>query len=655
MSVDLDEFLDGLTTEEALKFIYLFLAQNDEPEPPHVELGFASQNEAFAEVGRKFYTNPNTVKNERDAFDRHTNSSRVGWDKPLPPRLVPIFDKYASFPRDEMRLMSKAILSRDWGKPMAKLPDLPKIIDQCRAAVSAIDLTIPVNIRDDVWSRICEKFGSSQTTTVVDGKTLLVQSKDGQSIFISAQEILIAKEVVPYLKALTKYNEALNSYSKALGFDSRTSGDGATYFKKLPADNWEEILNNDVNTKTPRDVLKDQFPNNDDAELMDRFLSDADWSGIKSDKGAGRKFDRSTDWMNSGVLKVGNWVASASAHRDKLVRGLYEIEDLDDAIRPKAQDGIADAKPYSGSRVVGGSNFINYGAPGTGKSHKIKEQTEELGIIPTTTVFHPDVQNSDFIGTLKPVVTAGDVGYAFSPGPFLKAYVKAWSNPDKQVWLVIEELNRAPAAAVFGELFLLLDRKFDGSGEYPVDYPSLECEAWVAKNIPETVLDRPNGLKLPSNLTIAATLNSADQGVYPLDTAFRRRWTQNYMKLDYSQGPDKKVKFIDNDGAEQQIYWREFVKCLNVVMEAHGIREDRLLGPWFVTAHELESGAIPGKVLVYLWDDLFRNHDKSVVFSNKKGATYKGTTYGGLVDDIENGKPIFSDTLMTALIGAAEL
>lgn len=296
------------------------------------------------------------------------------------------------------------------------------------------------------------------------------------------------------------------------------------------------------------------------------------------------------------------------------------------------------------SRLKGGTNFINYGAPGTGKSHKIDEDVKKLGASAITTVFHPDVQNGDFIGTLKPVVTAGDVGYAFSPGPFLKAYAEAWSHPEKQIWLVIEELNRAPAASVFGELFLLLDRTSDGTGKYDVDYPSLECEAWAAKNIPESISDRPSKLKLPSNLTIAATLNSADQGVYPLDTAFRRRWTQNYVKLDYQQGPDKLVKFIDKDGNEQEIHWRLFVQSLNGVMETHGIREDRLLGPWFVNEHELESGVIPGKVLVYLWEDLFRNHDKSIVFS------HKGSTYGGLVDAMEKNKPIFSEALLTAMI-----
>lgn len=638
MSTELQEFLHGLTASEALKFVCLFLAQNDEPQPPHVELGFASQSEAFAKVGEKFQTKPRTIQNERDAFDKFTDSSRVGWDKPLPPRLIPVFEKYSGLSRGDMSRMSQNILSRNWSGDMSRLPDLLKIMKECIAAVEALDVSSPVKVRPDVWEKIVVEFGKKWDVTIVDETTMIAQNDKGQRNFISAQELPVAKAVVPYFRALNIYREVLDEFSQALGFGSRTNGVGKRFFSRLPAEDWVRILSQSNQVRDPLAVLTEILPDPVDLQRMEALLSDPSLSG-------GKKFDRSTDWMESGMKRIGNWISEASSGRVKLVKALYHIEDLDEA--------IAQSDPISLSleptalkmreRINGGLNFINYGAPGTGKSHKISEEAKKLGIVPTTTVFHPDVQNSDFVGTLKPVVTDGDVGYAFSPGPFLKAYVEAWSNPEKPVWFVIEELNRAPAAAVFGELFLLLDREADGSGKYQVDYPSLECEAWINAQIPETISDRPSKLKLPSNLTIAATLNSADQGVYPLDTAFRRRWTQNYVKLDYAQGPDKRVKFIDKDGTEQEIHWRLFVVSLNGVMESHGVREDRLLGPWFVNEHELEGGAIPGKVLVYLWDDLFRNHDKTVVFS------HKGSTYGGLVDAIENGKSIFSPELLAAL------
>jgi len=640
MTADLGDLVNSLTASEALKFVCLFLAQNDEPEAPHVELDFATQNEAFERVGEVFDTKPRTAQNERDAFDRFTNSSRAGWDKPLPPRLIPIFEQYGDLAREDMRHVSREILAKDWSKAMGVLPDLKVVRKDLKVRLAKYDVNAVLKIDPVLWEDIVHAYDvfRSDTVRVVGNHSLQVKTPERNHLSISGQEFRQVWACLPYARALMTYREVCNDLAKELGFKNRA--EGKKYFKKMPRPFMPSSEKQEVD-----DAIKRLFPNSTtDQDLLSKFVVDQDWSGVT------KTLERN-DWLSSAIESAGNWLREAASRRGSLTEALAKdlsFETRLEAVLNAAKVGPAASTPVS-VRIEGGINFVNYGAPGTGKSHKISEEARNLGIVPITTVFHPDVQNSDFVGTLKPVVTAGDVGYAFSPGPFLKAYVKAWRNPGHPVWFVIEELNRAPAAAVFGELFLLLDREGNGSGKYHVDYPSLECEAWVNENIPETITDRPDRLKLPSNLTIAATLNSADQGVYPLDTAFRRRWTQNYVKLDYTQGPDKVVKFVDKDGVEQEVDWREFVRSLNGVMESHGIREDRLLGPWFASEHELDSGAIPGKVLVYLWDDLFRNHDKSVVFS------HKGSTYGGLVDAIENGKPIFSDALLTALTEAADI
>jgi len=299
--------------------------------------------------------------------------------------------------------------------------------------------------------------------------------------------------------------------------------------------------------------------------------------------------------------------------------------------------------PVDPKRIKGGFNRIYYGAPGTGKSHTINEKVGKNKKF--RTVFHPDVQNSDFLGTLKPVTTeTGDISYRFSPGAFAKAYVYAINQPQERVWLIIEELNRAPAAAVFGDLFLLLDRDKNGKGVYDVDCPSEEASEWIA----DKTGDMSGTLELPSNLAIVATMNSADQGVYPLDTAFRRRWRQTYIKLAYDKTHITPLIISGADGTPLTITWADFVKTINThLIDELGIAEDRLMGQWFVKEEEIKKGRVPGKVMLYLWDDLLRNLDRGMVFN-----TEKCRTYGELNAALKKGKPVFSTNLLNKLLGA---
>lgn len=295
-------------------------------------------------------------------------------------------------------------------------------------------------------------------------------------------------------------------------------------------------------------------------------------------------------------------------------------------------------------RLKGGFNRIYYGAPGTGKSRRINKKVGSDTKF--RTVFHPDVQNSDFLGTLKPVTnSSGEITYRFSPGPFARAYAYALNHPQEKVWLIIEELNRAPAAAVFGDLFLLLDRDKQGAGEYDVDCPSEEAAKWIAN---ETG-DMSGTLQLPSNLSIVATMNSADQGVYPLDTAFRRRWRQSYIKLDYDSAHETEITIVVDSKSSFTLKWGDLVKGINThLIDELGIAEDRLMGPWFAKPNEMKKGKIPNKVLLYLWDDLLRNLDRSVIFD-----TSKCRTYGELNSAHIDKQPILSAALLDKLSGLA--
>ena len=318
---------------------------------------------------------------------------------------------------------------------------------------------------------------------------------------------------------------------------------------------------------------------------------------------------------------------------------LNEYSQNAQALAGSSNEKPAAAHSTSATSFQGGGNILFYGAPGTGKSHDVWEMVgkENLSF---ATVFHPDMQNSDFTGTLKPGVDGnGNVTYAFRPGPFARAVACAWANPDRKVFLVIEELNRAVAAAIFGELFQLLDRNPDGSGRYHVDFPSPEFGQWFASETGKEM----ETLSLPANLWILATMNSADQGVYPLDTAFRRRWRQRYLPIDYAKAPVVPVSYVTSTGPASTD-WKTFVKALNDFLVSHlEIGEDRLLGPRFVEEQELDGGTLPGKLLIYLWDDLLRHHGRTELFASGIH------TYGELDRRINRNEQIFSTAFLASL------
>ena len=290
-------------------------------------------------------------------------------------------------------------------------------------------------------------------------------------------------------------------------------------------------------------------------------------------------------------------------------------------------------------RLVGGSNMIRYGAPGTGKSYAIDKEIE--GHRNFRTVFHPTLEQSDFFGSLKPVVVGEKVQYRFVPGPFCLALADALNNPAKRVNLVIEELNRGPAAAIFGDTFLLLDRLPDGNGVYDIASPSPEFAQWF-----EAATGNDDGrLRMPSNLWLLATMNSADQGVFPLDTAFRRRWAQNYEPLNFAHAPDVNFNVVQQGGGSAEVPWRVLAVEVNAILTQRlTIPEDRLLGPWFVKPEDRNAdGAIPGKVLLYLWDDVLRHHGREEIFSSDV------RTYGELVLRISEGHSFLSNNLLARI------
>ena len=318
---------------------------------------------------------------------------------------------------------------------------------------------------------------------------------------------------------------------------------------------------------------------------------------------------------------------------------------------------------------------IFYGAPGTGKSHIIKEQTKGEDVIRTT--FHPDTDYSTFVGTYKPttefapvLAIIGDkavetgreekrISYEFVCQAFLQAYITAWKKvaeakgdvPKKQ-FLIIEEINRGNCAQIFGDLFQLLDRNDFGYSDYPIkadadmqkqlkrlfegvtitDADSINA-MYDGRDIVKEVLSG-EVLLLPNNLYIWATMNTSDQSLFPIDSAFKRRWDWQYMPI--SEGRDKNGQSKNwKIEADTQMYsWWSFIQKINDEIYDKTNSEDKKLGYYFCKPINgvIKVETFVSKVLFYLWNDVFKDsNNESGIFAEPYDKFYETNTKGDVV------------------------
>lgn len=252
------------------------------------------------------------------------------------------------------------------------------------------------------------------------------------------------------------------------------------------------------------------------------------------------------------------------------------------------------------ARVKGGANILLYGVPGSGKSYTIsKEYCDDESKIERI-VFHPDYMNTDFIGQILPTIKEDKtITYEFTPGPFTRIMKKAYEDPENEYYLIIEEINRGNAPAIFGDIFQLLDRKTDGSSSYSIKNYNVADIVYGNDDVP---------ISIPSNLSIIATMNTADQNVFTLDTAFQRRWIMRLIKNDVS-----KAEHADKEILDTGVTWGEFNTTINEFILASNSStmssEDKRLGAYFITEDILDSdnkSIFAEKVIKYLWDDAFK-------------------------------------------------
>ena len=315
---------------------------------------------------------------------------------------------------------------------------------------------------------------------------------------------------------------------------------------------------------------------------------------------------------------------------------------------------------YEANLVIKGYNKIYYGAPGTGKSYEIDNvvlkdlSNDERKERVIRTTFHPEYTYNDFVGQLIPTVNkdTNEITYDFNEGPFTIAMKKAYATPNQMIYLVIEEMSRGNCAAIFGDIFQLLDRRDDGVSEYAINNDLISNYV---------KMDR-NEVRLPSNLTILGTVNTSDQNVYVMDTAFKRRFEWKYISIEpvyndendhskgYKNNADIKLKY----GDEIKTYkWIDLYRALNKFISSNeylGLGEDKQIGQFFIKFdfdEEIDRDKIENKLLHYLWFDIQESSFKSDISLFNDNISSFGDVYMNYT--ISDGSQIFSNKFFELL------
>ncbi len=279
------------------------------------------------------------------------------------------------------------------------------------------------------------------------------------------------------------------------------------------------------------------------------------------------------------------------------------------------------------SETIATLNTIFYGAPGTGKSHKVEAILSAVSDDKKERVtFHPEFDNASFVGGYKPISElntangADEIKYKFVPQTFINIYVSAWKDLDSKYYLAIEEINRGNCAEIFGELFQLLDR----NSNYSIS-PSKELKEHLQKELGINHAGIAGGkMKLPNNLILMATMNTSDQSLFPMDSAFKRRWTWEYIPINYNDlnedgSPNESYNYVVKIDASRSFKWIDFIKVVNSEIKSNSnLGMDKCIGNYFIKANnnEISIEELINKTVFYLWNDVFKDEENQVFPEN---------------------------------------
>ena len=434
---------------------------------------------------------------------------------------------------------------------------------------------------------------------------------------------------VEWLKTNIKRSDLSSTFHNSLGAGMSFWG----------LNDYKSAINDLLNDKYKKDEVEDSY---EDEEIFSGFepwltsYDNPDYTGKQKYAGYAKALVKLVDFMceqkliddsdlnDKSIDKYYSWLdaynasevakeydekkLSSKAGSAALKKYIKYVEYL---VSPHAE--LFDYSKTQGSSI----NKIFYGTPGCGKSYHIqhnileKENYAADNVIRTT--FYQDYSNTDFVGQILPKIekdeTSGKetVKYIFNPGPFTLALIRAISNPTEKVALVVEEINRGNAPAIFGDIFQLLDRDADGISEYGI--VNVSVLDYLNDYVFEVNGEKKNyifkEIKIPGNMDIFATMNTSDQNVYTLDTAFVRRWDKEKIKNSFAD-----CKFAGKNVPGMNYTWQEFVTAINNHIAKHledmQVNEDKQIGVFFVKESLLDSTPekFAYKVFDYLWSDV---------------------------------------------------
>lgn len=607
----------------ALLVISFYLSKFGSKADPraYAYLGFKNASESFDGIAEVLGVPKNTVKNYCDTFDP-LHENRKGWyQKELQPRYKKVADALKEVSEDSLAETCKKILiDNSYRGSEAYLTDLnisksddfedlSQLFVDLQAKAKRIDL---MDLDQEVPFEFQEKIkrAGKETHDITFerfcSKLLIKQSQN--KLIVPNIAFYMALEALPMFKSIKEFNDSFIAiYERLKSAGKITSTKAENFYQDFTKPENEKSLKKIFDDASLSYLEEIGRGSQENIDRFNKFIYQKSWKSAGN--GDGKSPGRSDIW-NSPVL-----TAFGTSHSNQGF--ICEVVGIlggsnDDFSEYSLLDGSYDSDAVSGPK-----NLIVYGAPGTGKSYYISNLLKNAKTI--RTVFHNETQNSDFVGSLKPITSPeGKVTYEFVAGPFINAFVEAVKNPSKQIHLIIEEINRANAAAVFGEIFQLLDREPSGRSEYSIQADELLTN-YLKKNLDPNF----NGLiYIPENLIINATMNSSDQGVYPLDSAFKRRWSFKYMPIDFQSSPKGAVLL---DG--RRLTWDALAKSINQILSseyAH-LEEDRFVGPWFLSKDEVQSqflNSIESKLFTYLWNDVLRHQQKDKIFNDQNITTF---------------------------------
>lgn len=474
--------------------------------------------------------------------------------------------------------------------------------------------------------------------------TLQVSSRKSLLI-IPNQWVYIAACCCQYYIELMKYKNKL----EALGFTNDM------YEACHPSKDNGDISEDQKTKEVCKEKAEHYLENYDgaDKEFLVNFLWNYEYWG------GGKNIKRSNDFTDSPVLNIANTINASSSLIGAIVKGLANQDCLNLLLESEEWKSFEGTSASSHApKKTSESKFplqqIFYGAPGTGKSHAINELTAGKDVIRTT--FHPDTDYSTFVGAYKPTTKSvpvmtvigtnavpvnykngkemmeDKIVYEYVSQAFLQAYVAAWrkycdvqeGEEPMDEFLVIEEINRGNCAQIFGDLFQLLDRGDEGFSEYPIKADS-DMKKLLEKEFKGLEIKNKEGINalfkggkdivaevltgdillLPNNLYIWATMNTSDQSLFPIDSAFKRRWDWHYVPISDAG----KKWMIEVNGAQYD--WWKFLEAINDKVYHATYSEDKKMGYFFCKANDgvISADKFVSKVIFYLWNDVFKDSE----------------------------------------------